>query len=66
MLVAWQLWKHRNRCVFDKITPNVQAVVQAVIDEGWLWIMVGAAKITPLGFPTNLVGSSIMQPAQIL
>lgn len=27
MLGAWELWKQRNRCIFDGVAPNEQAVV---------------------------------------
>jgi hypothetical protein len=27
LLGAWLLWKHRNRCVFDRIKPDVQHVL---------------------------------------
>jgi hypothetical protein len=27
ILVAWEVWKHRNGCVFQNLRPNVQEVI---------------------------------------
>jgi hypothetical protein len=39
ILVAWEIWKHRNACVFEGAIPGVQLVLQAVTNEGVLWCM---------------------------
>ena len=39
ILVAWEIWKHRNVCVFEGTSPNVQEVLHAVAIEGSLWCM---------------------------
>jgi hypothetical protein len=45
ILEAWEVWKHRNTCVFEGAQPNTQVLLQAVIDECFLWCKVGAAKL---------------------
>jgi len=36
------IWKHRNACVFEGASPNVNALVQEIRDEANLWCMAGA------------------------
>jgi hypothetical protein len=45
ILVAWEIWKHRNACVFDHVRPNTQEVLRAVDIEGSLWCMAGASNL---------------------
>uniref|UniRef100_A0A0A8ZPB4 Reverse transcriptase zinc-binding domain-containing protein n=1 Tax=Arundo donax TaxID=35708 RepID=A0A0A8ZPB4_ARUDO len=45
ILVAWELWKHRNDCVFNAVSLDVHRVVKAVEDEGTLWCAAGASKL---------------------
>ena len=45
ILVAWEIWKHRNACVFEKLRLNVQDVIRAVNMECGLWCMAGASKL---------------------
>ena len=45
LLVAWSLWKERNRRVFDTAASSVNDVVTGVIAEGVLWV---AASFKPL------------------
>jgi nuclear pore complex protein Nup210 len=42
ILEAWWLWKHRNDCVLNNITPSVTSVLHEVYDEVQIWIMEGA------------------------
>lgn len=45
ILVAWTIWKHRNRCVFDGIPPSARQVLRQVADEeAALWRMSGAQR----------------------
>jgi len=46
VLGAWILWKHRNACVFEGASTNLQ-VVQA-FKESHLWQFSGAKKLTAL------------------
>ncbi|GJM95900.1 hypothetical protein PR202_ga12687 [Eleusine coracana subsp. coracana] len=42
LLVAWALWKHRNRCIFDNATSQAHVLLQEVRDEANLWGLAGA------------------------
>jgi len=33
ILVAWSLWNHRNRCVFDGVQPNLREVISLIREE---------------------------------
>jgi hypothetical protein len=48
ILVAWEIWKHRNTCVFDNKRPSVQEVITAISLEGGLWCSAGASKLQEL------------------
>lgn len=48
ILVAWEVWKHRNSCVFENATPSVQEVLSAVNAEGTLWCRAGARELHQL------------------
>lgn len=48
ILVAWQIWKHRNSCVFEGSRPCVQNVVLAVVEEGSAWCFAGASALQDL------------------
>jgi hypothetical protein len=48
ILVAWELWKHRNACVFEKQRPSIQTVLSSVGLEGDLWCLAGASKLKEL------------------
>jgi len=45
ILVAWELWKHCNACVFEKKRPSIQDVLRSVSLEGGLWGLAGASKL---------------------
>ena len=45
ILVAWEIWKHRNACVFEGVLPNVKLLLQAVANEGILWCTAGASAL---------------------
>ena len=48
ILVACEIWKHHNVCVFEGTSPNVQEVLHAVTIEGFLWCMAGASALQEL------------------
>jgi hypothetical protein len=44
ILVAREIWKHRNDCVFNGSIPRVSMVLQSVADEGTFWCLARALK----------------------
>jgi len=46
ILVAWSLWNHRNRCVFDGLQPNLIGFLSSIREELQLWDFAGARGIT--------------------
>jgi hypothetical protein len=46
ILGAWILWKHRNRCVFDGISPSLAAALSQAEEEKKTWELVGAKGIS--------------------
>ncbi|WVZ56128.1 hypothetical protein U9M48_006704 [Paspalum notatum var. saurae] len=53
ILVSWELWKHRNACVFEGVRPDVQAVLFAIVSEGQLWCRAGAVGLQELSLPSQ-------------
>ncbi|WVZ79993.1 LOW QUALITY PROTEIN: hypothetical protein U9M48_027511, partial [Paspalum notatum var. saurae] len=45
ILVAWELWKFKNSCVFEICQPSVRRLIE---EEGMLWCRAGAAKLLEL------------------
>ena len=41
ILVAWQIWKHRNTCVFEAASPYISKILHDIHDEAVLWGMAG-------------------------
>lgn len=37
ILVMWELWKHRNRIVFEGATPSTKYVTKRIANEGRVW-----------------------------
>ena len=33
ILVAWELWKHQNACVFEGARPNIEVLLQSLGNE---------------------------------
>lgn len=52
LLVIWEIWKHRNRNVFDDDNPNVQLLMRAINEEAELWMLAGAVKLRQLRHAT--------------
>lgn len=42
ILVAWALWNHRNRCVFDGLQPNLNGILASIREELHMWGIAGA------------------------
>ncbi|GJM93458.1 hypothetical protein PR202_ga10016 [Eleusine coracana subsp. coracana] len=49
LIIFWSLWKHRNRCVFDKAQPSPAFILRDIAEQASLWKMAGAAKLQLLG-----------------
>lgn len=48
ILVAWEIWKHRNGVVFEAQQPHVHELVRVIKDEARLWTSAGAKKLRQL------------------
>jgi hypothetical protein len=54
ILGAWSVWKHRNACVFQRVSPDVGVVLRAAKEEPFWWSLAGAKGITFLQAPEPL------------
>ena len=43
------LWKQRNACVFEGMTPSVASIMREIKDEHNLWCLAGAKRLQGLG-----------------
>ena len=59
ILVAWEIWKHRNSCVFDNKRLSVQEVIRAVSSEGGLWC--SASRLEPLNSRSLFSGHGLLE-----
>lgn len=48
ILVAWFIWKLRNRCVFDGARPTIDGLLVDIREEARLWCLGGAARLRAL------------------
>jgi len=48
ILVAWWIWKHRNACVFDGLSPNTSTLLQHIQEDAKLWGLAGAKALARL------------------
>lgn len=48
MLTAWSIWKHRNACVFDGVSPSVAELLHEVREVGKLWCLADTRKLQAL------------------
>ncbi|GJN18683.1 hypothetical protein PR202_gb05870 [Eleusine coracana subsp. coracana] len=48
ILGAWMLWRHRNDCVFNGISPNIAIALIMAGDEKSMWSLAGAKALTAL------------------
>uniref|UniRef100_A0A0E0QGA4 Uncharacterized protein n=1 Tax=Oryza rufipogon TaxID=4529 RepID=A0A0E0QGA4_ORYRU len=49
ILVAWEIWKHRNEYAFNVATSNIEEVLPAIAREGGLWCTAGATSLQGVG-----------------
>jgi hypothetical protein len=45
ILGAWIIWKHRNACVFEGVSPSINKILCELKDEHGLWYIAGAKKL---------------------
>jgi hypothetical protein len=45
MLVAWRLWKQRNKCVFEGDAPCGNQIIQNIKDDAQRWCLAGAKDL---------------------
>ena len=45
-LGAWNLWNHRNRCVFDGAVPNLNSLLSATREDLHQWSIAGARGVS--------------------
>jgi hypothetical protein len=55
-LILWSLWKHRNVCVFDNLSPAVTGIIIDIRREVTLWCMAGAKGLSSLGLGHGTTG----------
>ena len=48
ILGAWSIWRHRNDCVFNGATPNVNLALALAREEAHWWSLAGAKGISLL------------------
>ena len=44
ILVAWSLWNHRNRCVFDGRQADLNGLLSSIRDDMYMWELAGAPR----------------------
>ena len=45
ILTAWEIWKHKNSCVFENSEPNTLTLITRIVEECRLWRWAGASKL---------------------
>jgi len=45
ILGVWTIWKHKNACVFQGVSPSVNTILWELKDEHSLWCLAGAKKL---------------------
>ncbi|GJN13318.1 hypothetical protein PR202_gb00010 [Eleusine coracana subsp. coracana] len=48
ILGSWTLWRHRNDCVFNNVSPSIATALILAGDERFLWDMAGAKALAAL------------------
>jgi hypothetical protein len=48
ILVVGEVWTFGNTCVFEGISPNIQSLLQKVVDQCSSWCMAGASNLQDL------------------
>ena len=48
ILGAWSIWRHRNDCVFNGVTPNVSLALALTREEAHWWSLAGSKGMSLL------------------
>jgi hypothetical protein len=48
ILGAWTLWRHRNDCVLNGVSPRLSTTLAMAREEAWAWYMIGAKGLSLL------------------
>jgi hypothetical protein len=43
--VSWEVWKHKNSCVFEGAQPSILVLLQTIRNECGLWCAAGASSL---------------------
>jgi hypothetical protein len=60
-LGAWIIWNHRNRIVFDGISPSVSVALCQAREDQQLWEMAGAKGLSCRNHPGHLTACFIAE-----
>jgi hypothetical protein len=55
ILGAWMVWKHRNRVVFDGVSPSLPLLLESANEEREKWLVTGAKGLSILAAPSHIV-----------
>ena len=47
VLVAWEVWRERNRRVFDKIVKPINVLIEHIKNEAKQWNLASAGRLNP-------------------
>jgi hypothetical protein len=48
ILGAWNLWNHRNQCVFDGASPSISNIISTTFEDLQQWSLAGAKGVSYL------------------
>ncbi|GJN38466.1 hypothetical protein PR202_gb27506 [Eleusine coracana subsp. coracana] len=49
IMCAWVIWKHRNSCIFEGASPNMNELIRTFKHEQHWWCFAGARGLRALG-----------------
>jgi hypothetical protein len=57
ILGLWTIWNHRNRCVFDGLSPNLETAIRRAEEEREMWELDVAKSLALLTAPIPEIGT---------